>query len=190
MKKVICIGECLIDFVPESQGMTYTAKAGGAPCNVCACVAKLGGNGYYLGKIGTDVFARFLLQNMNSWHIKTDYVTISDYPTALAFVTLDEHGDREFSFYRTQSADLMLDESDIPHDFIGQGDILHFCSVGLVESPSKYAHIKAISEATACGAIVSFDVNIREKLWSSIGECVATIKEFLPFAHIVKVTDD
>ena len=108
----------------------------------------------------------------------------------MSIVSLDENGDREFNFYRKQSCDLMLDKSEIPENLMKQGDILHFCSVGLVESPSKYAHIKAIECAKANNCIVSFDVNVRERLWDSVDNCVKTIKEFLTYADIVKVTDE
>ena len=84
----------------------------------------------------------------------------------------------------------MLDKSEIPDNILQKGDILHFCSVGLVESPSKYAHLKAIDLAKQNNCIVSFDVNVRERLWDNIDNCVNTIKEFLAFADIVKVTDE
>ena len=192
MSKVVCIGECLIDFMPNSsEELSYTAKAGGAPSNVCACISKLGGNGYYLGKLSRDVFSRFLVANMKKYGVNTDYLVIDDrYPTALAFVTLDEHGDREFSFYRNNSADLMLDSSEIKEDMFDKGDILHFCSVGLVESPSKYAHLRSIELAKKAGAIISFDVNIRQNLWDNVENMKNTILEFMPYADIMKVTDD
>ena len=191
MSKVVCIGESLIDFMPTGAELTFVAKAGGAPSNVCACISKLGGTGCYLGKLGEDIFSRFLLKNMQKWGVNTDYTVIDNrYQTALAFVSLDENGDREFNFYRKQSCDLMLDKSEIPENLMKQGDILHFCSVGLVESPSKYAHIKAIECAKANNCIVSFDVNVRERLWDSVDNCVKTIKEFLTYADIVKVTDE
>lgn len=191
MNKVICIGESLIDFMPVEGGLTFQAKAGGAPSNVCACVAKLGGKGCYLGKLSKDIFSRFLLKTMQKWGVNTDYTIIDEkYQTALAFVSHNENGDREFNFYRNQSCDLMLDPSEIKAEIFDKGDILHFCSVGLVESPSKYAHIKSIEIATEKGCTISFDVNVRERLWDSIENCVATIKDFLKYADIIKVTDD
>ena len=192
MNKVICIGESLIDFMPKAdEELTYKAKAGGAPSNVCACVAKLGGNGCYLGKLSTDVFSRFLLNTMRKWGVNTDYVIIDEkFQTALAFVTLDENGDREFSFYRNLSSDLMLNENEINPEMFDSGDILHFCSVGLVESPSKYAHMRAIKLAHEKECIISFDVNVRLNLWDNVDNCIATILEFIPSADIVKVTDE
>lgn len=191
MNKVVCIGESLIDFMPTGDELTFAAKAGGAPSNVCACIAKLGGVGCYLGKLSEDIFSRFLLKNMQKWGVNTDYTIIDKrYQTALAFVSHDENGDREFNFYRKESCDLMLNKDEIPENILRSGDILHFCSVGLVESPSKYAHLRAIELAKANNCIVSFDVNVRERLWDNINNCVSTIKDFLTYADIVKVTDE
>ena len=62
-------------------------------------------------------FQEFLLANMKKWGVNTDYTIIDKrYQTALAFVSHDENGDREFNFYRNQSCDLMLDKSEIPND--------------------------------------------------------------------------
>ncbi|MFI3229643.1 MAG: carbohydrate kinase [Bacillota bacterium] len=190
--RVFSIGESLIDFVPAGTGaLSFTAKAGGAPSNVSACVSKLGGKGYYLGKLGTDVFSRFLLATMQKYGVNTDYTIIdARYQTALAFVTLNERGDREFNFYRKESCDLMLDSTEIPADLFTPNDILHFCSVGLVESPSKYAHKRALELADQNGAMISFDVNVRENLWDNVDNCVKTIWEFLPYPDVIKVTDD
>lgn len=192
MKKLIGMGECLIDFMPiDGRTLGFQAKAGGAPANVCACVSRLGGKGCYLGKLSTDVFSAYLLNNMQKYGVDTDYVAIdSRYQTALAFVTLDEKGDRRFDFYRKDSCDLMLNENDIKDDMFDKDDFLHFCSVGLVESDSKYAHKKAVMLARKKGCKISFDVNMRVRLWDSLKSLTDTIREFLPYADIVKMTDE
>ncbi|MEG1645782.1 MAG: carbohydrate kinase [Clostridia bacterium] len=191
MNKLICIGECLIDFLPmNNDGVSYIAKAGGAPANVCASVAKLGGEAYYLGKLSTDSFGQFLLSAIKDCGVNTDFVQFCQNNTALAMVTLDKNGDRKFAFYRENTADLLLDKAEISEDMFECGDVLHFCSVGLVESPTKYAHERAIELARAKGAKVSFDVNVRLGLWQSEELCKSAIKQFLAYADIVKVTDE
>ena len=192
MNKVVCIGESLIDFMPvQGKTLAFEAKAGGAPANVCAGVSRLGGKGYYLGRLSSDMFSRFLIDKMQKNGVNTDYVVIDDnHPTALAFVALNDKGDREFSFYRNDTCDLAFDESDVKEEIFDEGDALHFCSVGLVESHSKYAHIKAIKTAIANGCIVSFDVNIRANLWQRLQDCVDTLLEFCSYPDIIKVSED
>lgn len=192
MRKVFCIGESLIDLIPAfNDKCGYLAKAGGAPANVAACVAKLGGNGYFLGKISTDNFGDFLLEKMIDAGVNTEYVVRDGrYKTALAVVTLNKDGDRSFSFYRDNTADLMLNEKEISGGIFEKEDILHFCSVSLVESDAKNAHTKAIKEAIKKGAKISFDINIRLDLYRNAETCRKTVLEYLTYADIVKMSED
>lgn len=189
MGKVVCIGECLVDFLPCGD-MTFVAKAGGAPANVCACVSKLGGKGCYLGKLSDDAFSQFLLKELKECGVNTDYTVIdSRYPTALAFVTLVD-GERSFAFYRENTCDTMLSPEEISSEMLEQGDILHFCSVGLTQEPSSSAHSRAAELARECGATISYDFNLRPALWKSEQQMLSTAREFAKYADIIKASDD
>src|SRR5690606_38181527 len=106
------------------------------------------------------------------------------------FVSLKQDGNRDFSFYRNPSADMLLKEEEIEEDWFSKGDILHFCSVDLIEAPVKYAHIKAVNSIIKKGGIVSFDPNVRLPLWDNPEDCRKTILEFIPLAHILKISDE
>ena len=191
MSKLICMGEALIDFMPGKEELSFQGKAGGAPSNVCASVGKLGGEAYYLGMMAKDSFGEFLLDKLKACNVKTDYIEFtSKAGTGLAFVTHDKHGDRSFSFYRDPCADLLLDKSSVKDDMFSQGDVLHFCSVDLVDSPTKDAHTRAIEFARKNGAYVSFDVNLRLNIWKDDEKCLRVVREYLQYADIVKVTDE
>ncbi|TYP71081.1 carbohydrate kinase family protein [Paenibacillus methanolicus] len=197
MRTVFTIGEALIDFIPHQKGGglkevdSFRKAAGGAPANVACAVAKLGGRSSFIGKLGADAFGDFLVETMEQVGVDTRYVfRTSEANTALAFVSLKADGNREFSFYRNPSADMLLEESEIAGEWFGEGDILHFCSVDLIEAPVKYAHRKAIALAKAAGAVVSFDPNVRLPLWPDRESCRQTILEFLPHSHIVKISDE
>ncbi|WP_341201355.1 carbohydrate kinase [Planomicrobium okeanokoites] len=197
MKNLFSIGEILIDFIPHQKGIAlkdvaaFTRVPGGAPANVAAAVAKFGGTASLITKLGEDAFGAFLLEQMTEFGVRTDkIVRTKEANTGLAFVSLRENGERDFSFYRNPSADLLLKESEIDEDWFQQGDFLHFCSVDLVESPMKYAHLKAIGAAKARGGIISFDPNVRLPLWENPEDCRKTILDFIPMAHIVKISDD
>ncbi|PKH12165.1 carbohydrate kinase [Planomicrobium sp. MB-3u-38] len=197
MGNLFSIGEILIDFIPHQKGIalkdvaSFTRVPGGAPANVAAAVAKFGGTASLITKLGEDAFGDFLLEQMTEFGVRTDkIVRTKEANTGLAFVSLRENGERDFSFYRNPSADLLLKESEIDADWFQQGDFLHFCSVDLVESPMKYAHLKAIGAAKARGGIISFDPNVRLPLWENPEDCRKTILDFIPMAHIVKISDD
>ncbi|WP_226528614.1 carbohydrate kinase family protein [Metabacillus niabensis] len=197
MARLFSIGEVLIDFIPAQKGValkevvSFERAPGGAPANVAAAVAKAGGQASMITKLGEDAFGDFLIDTLNKVGVNTEYILRTKKAnTALAFVSLKEDGERDFSFYRNPSADLLLSEDEISDNWFNEGDILHFCSVDLVESPMKQAHVKAIKVAKEKGALISFDPNVRLPLWESAEECQATIREFLPQAHLVKISDE
>ena len=197
MKKVVAIGELLIDFVPQQKGCAldevthFERVAGGAPANVAAAVARLGGNAAMISQVGEDAFGTHILKVLRSNGVDTSCVFRTGRAnTGLAFVSLDATGNREFSFFRNPSADLFLEEGQIVPEMFADCAALHFCSVDLVDWPVKAAHRRAVALAKQAGALISFDPNVRLPLWSSPADCQAAIREFLPSADLVKLSDD
>ena len=197
MKKVISIGEALIDFIPHEKGQSlnnvsnFLRVAGGAPLNVAAAVAKLGGNAQMLTKLGVDSFGDHILEQVEPLGVDISKVLrTKEANTALAFVSLREDGERDFSFYRNPSADMLLNAEEIEEEVFAQGGILHFCSVSLIDAPIKEAHRKAIEFAKRNNCLISFDPNVRLPLWETPEACREAILEFLPFANIVKISDE
>jgi fructokinase len=197
MGKLFSIGEVLIDFIPIQKGvalkdvLAFERAPGGAPANVAAAVAKYGQEAAMISKLGNDAFGDFLVEKLVEAGVETDKIyRTGEANTALAFVSLKENGERDFLFYRNPSADLLLSEEEVESTWFQAGDILHFCSVDLVESPMKQAHKKAIAAVSAAGGLVSFDPNVRLPLWENPEDCQKVILEFLPAADIVKVSDE
>ncbi len=197
MARLFSIGEVLIDFIPAQKGValkdvvSFERAPGGAPANVAAAVAKAGGQASMITKLGEDAFGDFLIETLDNVGVNTEHIARTKKAnTALAFVSLKEDGERDFSFYRNPSADLLLSEDEISESWFNEGDILHFCSVDLVESPMKQAHVKAIRVAKEKGVMISFDPNVRLPLWENAEDCRTTIRDFLPHAHLVKISDE
>lgn len=196
MNTLYAIGEMLIDFTAQEPGVlelanTFRKNAGGAPANVAVCAARLGCPASVITKLGKDPFGNFLANTLASENVGTQYVfRTGKANTALAFVARDERGERSFSFYRNPSADMLLEEEEVRTIPFKEGDILHFCSVDLCDAPVRLAHVVAIERARAAGALVSFDPNLRYNLWESAEELLSVVREFLPLADIVKVSDE
>lgn len=197
MRTMYTIGEALIDFIPSETGValkevsSFGKAAGGAPANVACTVAKLGGRSFFIGKLGEDAFGDFLVDTMNQVGVDTRYLSrTSQANTALAFVSLQADGSRDFSFYRKPSADMLLDENDIDACSFDNSSMLHYCSVDLIEAPVKYAHIRAIEAVKSKGGFISFDPNVRLPLWNSPEDCRRTILEFIPRSHLIKISDE
>lgn len=197
MKKLIAIGEALIDFIPKQTGckvkevVDFCPKTGGAPANVCGAFTKLGGESNLITQLGDDPFGDKIWDEMEQYGIGTDYISRTKQAnTALAFVSLEADGNREFSFYRKPSADMLLEPAQVKKDWFHDCFALHFCSVSLGDFPMKEAHRQAIGYAEEAGAIISFDPNIRLPLWEDHEALKRAVWEFLPKAHIIKLSDE
>ncbi|MEI3369199.1 MAG: carbohydrate kinase [Clostridium sp.] len=197
MKKVIAIGEALIDFIPHEKGRAlndvenFLRVPGGAPLNVAAAVAKLGGKSQMLTKLGQDGFGDAILNEVKPLGVDVSRISrTNEANTALAFVSLREDGERDFSFYRNPSADMLLSAEEICVEDFNEKDILHFCSVSLIDAPIKEAHRRAIEIAKEKGCLISFDPNVRLPLWKNPEDCRKATLEFLPLSNIVKISDE
>lgn len=196
-KKLIAIGEALIDFIPESAGSAikdvnaFLPAVGGAPANVCGAFTQLGGKSEMITQLGIDGFGDKILDAFKEAGIGRSYVKRTDTAnTSLAFVALKEDGNREFSFYRNPGADMLFRAEDVQKEWFEDAYALHFCSVSLGDFPMKEAHCIAIQYALENDAIISFDPNLRPALWKDSAEMIATVKEFIPLADIVKISDE
>lgn len=195
--RVYAIGEALIDFIPKQKGVAlkdvteFERVPGGAPANVVAAVAKLGGKSSFISKLGSDAFGDVIIETLNNIGVDTSRVVrTKEANTGLAFVSLREDGERDFSFYRNPSADMLLNEEEVNDIEFTNGDVLHFCSVDLIDAPVKKSHVKAINNILDAEGLVSFDPNVRLPLWNSEDDCRNTIREFIPKAHILKISDE
>ena len=196
MKKLLAIGEALIDMIPSNAGRimdvnNFTPKVGGAPLNVCGAYTKLGGSSNIITMLGKDPFGDKIVNELIGFGINTDYVKRTNAAnTSLAFVALDENANREFSFYRDMGADMLMSEDDVDKNWFMDAYALHFCSVSLGDFPMRRAHNKAIKYAKENGLIVSFDPNVRLPLFDDHEYLKNVIHEYIQYADILKISDE
>ncbi len=197
MKKLIAIGEALIDFITNKSCFgigeveSFFTAVGGAPAKVCGAFTKLGGKSSMITQLGDDAFGDKIVKELANNNIDVSYILRTDKAnTCLAFVSLKEDGNREFSFYRNPSADMLLKPEDIKEEWFEDCYAFHFCSVSLGDYPMKDAHKKALEYAAKKGLIISFDPNIRLPLWKDHEKLKQRVLEFLPFANIIKISDE
>jgi fructokinase len=194
--KVICLGELLIDFVPITSGFPlsevpeFQRAAGGAPANVAAMVAKLGGHSRFIGKVGRDAFGDYLERVLQESGVESFVYRSDSAKTTLAFVSLRKDGERDFAFYRDPGADMLLSAEEVTKEAMADGAIFHFGSISLIAEPSRSATVHAAQLARERGMIVSYDPNIRLSLWPDADQARRTILGTLPLADLVKVSDE
>ena len=170
MKDVVALGELLIDFAPKSvneEGYpTLAANPGGAPGNFLAALNRFGCKTALIGKVGDDMFGRLLVGTLNKAGIDTGSIVIDpDVFTTLAFVSLDESGNRDFSFARKPGADTCLTPDEVDEKLIADARVFHFGTLSLTNEPAASATRQAIEYAKKHGVLISLDPNLRKPLW-------------------------
>ena len=197
MRKLYAIGEALIDFIPnrtniELKDVTqFSRQVGGAPANVASVAKKLGSSTEMVTQLGNDACGDIIVETLEKIGVGTTYIKRTNTAnTALAFVSLKENGERDFSFYRKPSADMLYHASNLDEINVSNQDVLHFCSVDLIECDMKNAHLAMIEKFEAAHGMIVFDPNVRLPLWDSAEACKVTIQSFLPKANIIKISDE
>lgn len=195
MNDITALGEYLIDFTPcgtsEGGQRIFEQNPGGAPVNVLTAISKLNLSTAFIGKVGNDMHGRFLKDILIKEGIKTEGLVLSDDVfTTLAFVALDEHGDRDFSFARKPGADTMLTKEEVNTDLIRNSKLFHIGSLSLTDNPAREATIFALETAKKAGCTISYDPNYRAPLWTSKETAKKTMQSVVSYMNIMKISDE
>jgi fructokinase len=195
--KVLCIGEALIDMictdvnVSLSNGQHFLKKAGGAPANVAAAIAALGGKVTMAAKVGDDPFGQQLIELLENMGVDTSFM-IKDpaHFTTFAFVSLMNDGERDFYFNR--GADKELTTYDLAALNLKEYSIVHFGSAtAFLPGPLQSTYLDLLAKAKQADCLISFDPNYRHLLFQNnsvyfIQQCSA----FIEGCNFFKLSDE
>ncbi|HJW46179.1 MAG TPA: carbohydrate kinase [Lysobacter sp.] len=190
---VVCFGEALVDFLARPPACAdaprhFVEYAGGAPANVAVAVARLEGRARFVGMLGKDMFGDMLASQLQAAGVDTAYVRRTDEAkTALAFVSLDAHGERSFSFYRPPAADLLFREAHFEASCFADAAVFHICSNSLTEAAIAATTLAGMRRARDAGALVSMDLNLRPSLWPQGVDPAPRLWDALLEADLVKL---
>ena len=188
---LLCIGEILADMIGEEKNgiVTYERKAGGAPFNVACALKKFGADVKFVGSVGDDLIGQFLIKYAKDFGMDTTYIHQNpERNTTLAFVELNEEGDRSFCFYRKNTADYCM--PNVSDGLIGSADIVCIGSLMLADADCVEYALDVAKRAHSLGKIVAFDVNYRTDIFRDKESAVKTYKKILAVADIVKFSED
>ena len=189
MAKLISIGEIIADTL--IGGENNQINLGGAPLNACAQVVKLGGEALYLSKIGAGSYSKALISELDRNNIDKKFIVIDKkHNTTIAYVSINENGERSFSFSRNKACELNLDFKDYAKLKIDKTDIFEFGSVALQSKKSRATHDKLIKKAKDSGALVAFDPNLRQILWNNDAKLKKTVLKYIKKVDIIKLSTD
>ncbi|WP_404985397.1 sugar kinase [Caballeronia sp. LZ034LL] len=165
--EIVAIGEPMIEFnQTAANARDYLQGFGGDTSNFCVAVARQGGRVGYVTRLGDDAFGRSFLDLWQREGVDTSGVaTDHEAHTAVYFVTHDERG-HAFSYLRRGSAASRLSPANLPLDAIGRARYLHVSGISQAISESACdAVLAAVELAKRSGVAVTFDPNVRLKLW-------------------------
>ncbi|MDJ0758473.1 MAG: carbohydrate kinase [Woeseiaceae bacterium] len=198
MRRVVCFGEALIDFLNTGQELAdgaahkvFTQFPGGAPANAAVAAAKLGADAAFAGQVGDDPFGTFIIDALERYGVDTSLTLVHpDAPTALAFVFLDANGERSFSFRRDRTADVVMTEQQVGSDWFVGRPILHFCSNTLTDAHIAGVTRYVVDQARSGEATISFDVNLRHNLWPRGVADAEAVNNLVRQSDVVKFSKD
>lgn len=197
MKKILCIGEALIDMICTdkgsslSDGNNFLKKAGGAPTNVAAAIAALGGKVELAAKVGVDPFGKHLITVMQEFGVSTQWMLQDEqHFTTFAFVSLMENGERDFYFNRGADGQLSMQEVEAIN--LEEFSIIHFGSAtGFLPGPLQAAYKGMLQKALQKNIFISFDPNYRHLLFKNNTQAfIDQSWEFLNHCHFFKLSDE
>ena len=197
MGKIVALGEVVSDIyrgeeLSETE-LGFVARPGGAPANVAVAASRLGAQAAFVGSVGEDLFGDFILRALESEGVETGGVSRQSPPTrtSLAFVEIDESGDRAFTFYRSSpAADELLSAENVTEDLVSGASFVNFGSIPLIREPVRSATRRIADLARRLDVPVAFDVNLREHLWESLDAAREAVDPLLDLSTIVKMGDD
>ena len=185
MIDLAALGESLYEFsqIP-GQRRHYLQGFGGDTMNCAIAAARQGARVAYVTRLGDDEFGREFMSLLQQENIDTSAVGIDcEAHTAVYFII---HGARGhvFTYLRKGSAASRLTPDDLPHDLIRSARFFH--SSGITQAISESARattFAAIEIARSAAVEISFDANIRPRLWS-VELARETIAKTIPLTDI------
>lgn len=192
MCQLVTIGETMVSFVPQNSeplqyGPSLKMRIAGAESNTAIGLTKLGHSAAFISCIGADSLGLFLLRMLRAEGVETAHIkTLSDSPTGIMFKE-SLHGETSISYFRTNSAATNMVPEDIPEKLFEDSKIFHFTGITPILSESCNATIhRAIELAIKNNCKISFDPNIRQKLWKNKNH-IPLMKDFIKQSHYLMI---
>lgn len=188
---IVTFGETMVLFNPDSNGSlryihSFSKSIAGAESNVAIALAKLGRKVGWFSKLGNDEFGRYIESFIRGEGVDVSKVIIdNENSTGILFKERFGHVNSNVYYYRKHSAASYLNVNDIDYEYIKKAKVLHVTGITLaISENARKAVMKAIEYAKNNGVLVSFDPNIRLKLWSK-EEAKETILKVCEKADII-----
>lgn len=193
---VITIGDGMIAMCPKEKGPilfsnTFERKVGGAELNVAIGCSRLGLKSGWISRLGNDDFGKHILKTTRGEGVDTSEVKFVDgYPTSVYFREVLSDGSSRSFYYREKSPTSTMNSEDLNEEYFKVAKILHITGVfPSINENNQKVIIEAVRLAKKFNVIVSFDPNIRLKMWTK-EEARNFIEKLLPSVDILLIGDE
>lgn len=163
----------MISFIPEKKGflrygISFAPKVAGAESNLAIYVSRFGHTAGWISRLGEDEFGHLIQNEIRAEGVDTSLVKfVEGGRSGVMFRQMLPGRETSVFYYRNGSAASEMQPEDVPADYIRGARILHLTGITPVLSESCLETVKkAVKTARDCRCLVSFDPNIRKKLWS------------------------
>lgn len=187
---ILCCGEALIDMLPRhttAQEGAFAPYAGGAVFNTAIALGRLGAPASFFSGLSLDFFGKQLREALAASHVDTRYAPLSDRPTTLAFVQLND-GHASYVFYDENTAGRMLTPTDLPQ-LDDSVDAMLFGAISLISEPAGGTYEDFMRREQA-DRVMMLDPNIRPNFIPDKAKHLARIRNMMAMADIVKLSDE
>jgi 2-dehydro-3-deoxygluconokinase len=190
---VVTYGEALVLFAAVEPGPLacaehFVKRVAGAELNVAIGLARLGLRVGWLSRVGSDSFGRFVLDTLATEGVDASAVTVDPaHPTGFYLKSRSVDGsDPQIEYFRTGSAASFLSAADDRQEYFARARHVHLSGVAAAISDSSYElALRIAGEALATGQRISFDPNLRPRLWRSREEMIERVNALAALAHWV-----
>ncbi|TFE28577.1 sugar kinase [Cohnella luojiensis] len=187
---VVTIGESMVLMQPMSEGSLayaplFTRSIAGAESNVSIGLSRLGFKVRWISRLGADPFGDVILSTLAGEGIDVSRVVRdSSYPTAIYFKEFKGYGDPNVYYYRKGSAVSRLSPRDVEDSWLQGAKHLHVTGITPALGPETGDAVKLLmKQARELGMTISFDPNLRRKLWGE-EEARAMLLSLIPLCDI------
>ena len=168
MTDIVAVGEPLVEFnqAGAADPHAYQQGFGGDTSNMAIAAARLGARVAYVTRLGTDRFGRMFVDLWKHEGVATDGITYeAEAATGVYFVAHGANG-HEFSYLRAGSAASRMRPEHLPLPMIRAARLLHASGISqAISATACDAVFAAFAAARDAGALVTYDPNVRLKLW-------------------------
>lgn len=171
--QVLTIGDAMITMNPATTGPLrfvthFERRMGGAELNFAIGCSRLGMTPRWISRLGKDEFGRVIFNFARGEGVDMSQVQmVEGYPTSINFKEIQEDGSGKTFYYRYQSPILTFKPEDITDEMFDGIDLIHLTGVFLAIDKKNILIVKEIiKKAREKNILISFDPNIRLKLWT------------------------